>query len=245
MKILSSKINKKIIIVALLAILVLALFIFLKFRKDVYYAPPGCTTKTSTSRDACKLNSITTETCCGSLINIEPQVTPDQETKIAEAEESFLAKKIISKGVGNFFRSLISTITGKAIEGDPTTNGCTTRTISSTSVCSPRGDIGVCCSCDGGTCGGPGAENCCTQENNLQSCQDGWDNDCDGLTDSEDPDCCSSDGDPCTFEFVENGFCQVVPIPNCLRCESEGECDDHNPNTLNLCVSGRCLFQQG
>jgi len=72
-------------------------------------------------------------------------------------------------------------------------------------------------------------------------CQDSVDNDCDGLTDAEDPGCwdCTSpedcnDGNPCT-----DNYCLIDG--SCLFVVREGACDDGDGCTVaDACVQGVC-----
>jgi hypothetical protein len=74
-------------------------------------------------------------------------------------------------------------------------------------------------------------------------CTDGKDNDCDGLTDRQDPGCCGciadeycDDGDPCNG----NEWCEVT---TCICMPGTPiDCDDYNDCTSDICVfpSGAC-----
>ena len=64
------------------------------------------------------------------------------------------------------------------------------------------------CSCPADCCAGAPATE-------TGSCSDGCDNDCDGLTDGDDPDCaCGERGDPCS---VDGDCCSN-------RCKNNGTC---------------------
>lgn len=96
---------------------------------------------------------------------------------------------------------------------------------------------------------------CLGDESGQEHCNDGIDNDCDGFVDSvdspnrpsgfdADPGCCPDDLMGCTVAIVVNEQCQHMLIPNCTSCLFPSDCEDLNPLTLNLCVSGRCVFHE-
>ncbi len=74
------------------------------------------------------------------------------------------------------------------------------------------------------------------------SCADGEDNDCDGLVDTEDPDClvCETDGDcsddnPCTLKSCEDGVCLTSVTNESGSCEDDLFCTEGE-----VCVDGAC-----
>jgi hypothetical protein len=79
-------------------------------------------------------------------------------------------------------------------------------------------------------------------------CSNHIDDDVDGLIDApptgNDPDCCPADRDACTETYISTttGECVNLPIPDCQHCVLLIDCDDQNPETYNLCVSGRCIY---
>lgn len=77
--------------------------------------------------------------------------------------------------------------------------------------------------------------------NDTRLCLDGFDNDCDGLTDGQDPDCagCGSDAqcddnNVCTDDVCQEGSCMTSPNTN--RCDDGDACTQHD-----MCFAGTCL----
>lgn len=117
--------------------------------------------------------------------------------------------------------------------------------------------------CQGGSGGGGGG--CGTTEEPETTCDDGLDNDCDGLIDAEDPDCigCLSnedcdDWDPCTFDACFDSICIHNMTTACMdddgccpegcqgedsdcnECFTDTECEDNDPCTVDACYNGLC-----
>ncbi len=76
------------------------------------------------------------------------------------------------------------------------------------------------------------------------SCNDGKDNNCDGLTDADDPDCkvggCATDAecndnDLCTFDKCLGGVCKHDSLPDNTLCSDGKAC-----NGIEKCKSGKC-----
>jgi len=135
-------------------------------------------------------------------------------------------------------------------------------------------DDGVFCTdpdtCQGGLCSGPArdcddgddctidtcseAQQLCQHQLNPQGsegepgqavCLDGADNDCDGLTDLDDPDCSNcgndsdcDDGNPCTADSCSLGLCHNDDVADGTPCSDGAWC------TVNdSCSSGLCIGQ--
>ncbi len=76
-------------------------------------------------------------------------------------------------------------------------------------------------------------------------CDNGLDDDCDGLTDGDDPDCltapcgadadCPDDGNPCTAAVCDAGMCVTGPVPDATPCPGSDACTD-----TYLCRHDQC-----
>ncbi|MFH1438108.1 MAG: MopE-related protein [Pseudomonadota bacterium] len=96
-----------------------------------------------------------------------------------------------------------------------------------------------------------GCEYECTKEADAEyvpdgTCEDGLDNDCDGRTDDEDPDCsdcvpefCNEEDDDCDSLIDEDFDLQSDPV-NCGEC---GVFCPDRPNAHPVCVLGECYIE--
>ncbi len=94
---------------------------------------------------------------------------------------------------------------------------------------------------------------------NSPECQNGLDDDCDGLVDLEDPEChtepcatvaeCSDDGNPCTLTTCDGeGFCRTAPVADGTPCPGSDACTETYLCRRDQCVPGpatRDLDQDG
>ncbi|RME26918.1 MAG: VCBS repeat-containing protein [Deltaproteobacteria bacterium] len=121
--------------------------------------------------------------------------------------------------------------------------------------------------CENVTQANPGAEGPAADP----TCSNGIDDDCDGLTDTQDGDCieCTgpadcNDNNPCTADACTAGLCENTPLSDGTPCDdglfctendacsggqcggSAKSCDDSNACTLDLCdeQSDQCVNQQ-
>jgi hypothetical protein len=93
-------------------------------------------------------------------------------------------------------------------------------------------------SCSGGVCVG-GAPPVCEDSNGCT------DDSCDSLSGCQfiDNTAVCDDGDPCTGgDVCAAGVCTATPIPGCVNCSTNAQCNDNNVCTSESCVGGACAY---
>lgn len=102
------------------------------------------------------------------------------------------------------------------------------------------------CDADGDACDNPPIPPIANAEGppGDPTCSDGVDNDCDNLSDLDDPECgdCTVDGDcddldDCTFDDCDTGVCDNAPLTN-TACDDGDYCTDGDECDAGLCTSG-------
>jgi hypothetical protein len=155
-----------------------------------------------------------------------------------------------------------STGSGSTTTGTPTSStvgSSTTSTASSTATASSASSAAVSSSSSSATGGGQctcGVENC-SRSGCMEVCNNGWDDDADGKTDCDDPDCSSSVFCPigwtCTFDLYYEGTCDCgcgafdpdcsgTTPDYCMGCGDTGSCANGTCSNVDPEDNSHCFF---